>query len=103
MGVASNLSSGLRLIGIDFGRLSRTLLNLPRYWGDMARYRSCTPQRFPMRLRYLKPMLLDYASQAGVADGHYFFQDLWPLKKSLPPVRIGILTLGRGSTVLWPT
>ena len=81
MGVASNLSSGLRLIGIDFGRLSRTLLNLPRYWGEMARYRSCTPQRFPMRLRYLKPMLLDYASQAGVADGHYFFQDLWAAQK----------------------
>jgi SAM-dependent methyltransferase len=81
MGVASNLSSGLRLIGIDLGRLSRTLLGMPRYWGDMARYRSCTPQRFPVRLRYLKPMLLDYASQAGVADGHYFFQDLWAAQK----------------------
>jgi SAM-dependent methyltransferase len=81
MGVASNLSSGLRLIGIDVRRLSRTLMSLPRYWGDVARYRSCTPQRFPMRLRYLKPMLLDYASQAGVADGHYFFQDLWAAQK----------------------
>ena len=79
--MASNLSSGLRLIGIDFGRLGRTLLGLPRYWGDLARYRSCAPQRFPVRLPYLKPMLLDYASQAGVADGHYFFQDLWAAQK----------------------
>jgi hypothetical protein len=81
MGIASNLSRSLRQIGIDFGRLSRTLLSLPRYWGDVARYRSCTPQRFPLRLRYLKPMLLDYASQAGAADGHYFFQDLWAARK----------------------
>jgi SAM-dependent methyltransferase len=81
MGVASNLSGGLRLVGIDFGRLCRTLMGLPRYWGDVARYRSCASQRFPVRLRYLKPMLLDYASQAGVADGHYFFQDLWAARK----------------------
>jgi hypothetical protein len=81
MGVASNLSSGLRLIGIDVARLGRTLLSVPRYWGDAARYRACAPERFPMRLRYLKPMLLDYASQAGDADGHYFFQDLWAAQK----------------------
>jgi hypothetical protein len=81
MSVASNLSGGLRLIGIDFGRLSRTLLGLSRYWRDVARYRSSSPQRFPVRLRYLKPMLLDYAGEAGVADGHYFFQDLWAAQK----------------------
>ncbi len=34
-----------------------------------------------MRLRYLKPMLLDYANPAGVANGHYFFQDLWAAQK----------------------
>jgi SAM-dependent methyltransferase len=71
----------LRLAGIDFGRLSRTLLGLPRYWGDVGRYRSFGTQRFPMRLRYLRPMLLDYTSQAGTADGHYFFQDLWAAQK----------------------
>jgi hypothetical protein len=26
-------------------------------------------------------MLLDYSSQAGVAGGHYFFQDLWAARK----------------------
>jgi hypothetical protein len=46
--VASNLLSGLRLIGIDVGRLSRTLLSLSRYWGDVVRYRSYSPQRFPL-------------------------------------------------------
>ena len=81
MGAASHLSNGLRLIGIDLSRLSRTLLGLPRYWGDMGRYRTSAPQRFPIRLRHLKPMLLDYTSQAGVADGHYFFQDLWAAQK----------------------
>jgi SAM-dependent methyltransferase len=81
MGVALNLSSGLRFIGFDFVRFGRTVAGLPRYWGDTRRYRAGAAGRFPVQLRYLKPMLLDYTDQAGTADGHYFFQDLWAARK----------------------
>ena len=79
--VASKLANGFRVIGIDFDRFGRTILGLPRFMGDMHRYRSAATDRFPMRLRHLKPMLLDYSRQAGIADGQYFFQDLWAAQK----------------------
>ena len=77
----SRLSNGLRLIGFDFGCFAQTLLALPRFWQDVRRYRASASRRFPLRLRYLKPMLRDYAGQAGAADGHYFFQDLWAARQ----------------------
>jgi hypothetical protein len=75
--VSSALSNSLRLIGFDIGRFCRTLLAIPRFWRDLRRYRSSVSRRFPLQLRYLKPMLLDYTDQAGIADKHYFYQDLW--------------------------
>jgi len=79
--VAPRLSNGARMIGFDFDRFGRAILNMPRFVGDMRRYGSAASSRFPVRLRHLKPMLLDYSGQAGDLDAHYFFQDLWAAKK----------------------
>jgi hypothetical protein len=81
MGITSGVSSGFRAIGIDFHRLGRTVQGVPRFLSDMRRYQSGASDRFPIRLRHLKPMLLDYFDQAGDASGHYFFQDLWAARK----------------------
>src|SRR5688572_7828616 len=79
MGLTSKARNALGLVGVDTSRLAATLLRLPRFVRDFNRYRrSSTGQgRFPARLRHLKPILIDYKSDAGAASGHYFFQDLW--------------------------
>jgi SAM-dependent methyltransferase len=81
MGIIPKLSVGFRTIGIDFGRFGRTIRGVPRFLGDVRRYRAIASDRFPIRFRHLKPMLLDYSCQAGIASGHYFFQDLWAARK----------------------
>jgi hypothetical protein len=81
MGLASKVSSGFRAVGIDFERLGRTIRGIPRFLNDIRRYQTNDSGRFPIRVRHLKPMLLDYAGQAGDASGHYFFQDLWAARK----------------------
>ena len=81
MGMASKLSNGFRMIGIDVDRFGLAIRYLPRFLRDARRYRSVASQRFPMRLRYLKPMLIDFGGQAGNLDEHYFFQDLWAARK----------------------
>jgi hypothetical protein len=65
------------LIGFDVSRFGQTFAAIPRYWRDVRHYRSLAGRRFPLQLRDLKPMLLDYTDQAGIGDRHYFYQDLW--------------------------
>jgi Caenorhabditis protein of unknown function, DUF268 len=77
----SMVASGFRTIGIDFDRLGRTIRGVPQFFGDLRRYKSTASDRFPIQLRYLKPMLYDFSEEAGVADRHYFYQDLWAARK----------------------
>jgi SAM-dependent methyltransferase len=56
---------------------------MPRFVRDCRRYRKAAPagSPFPLRLRDLKPILVDYFEQAGSGEGHYFYQDLWAARK----------------------
>jgi hypothetical protein len=62
----------LRQIGFDPIRTLRGLSGLPKYLKDLSSY------SFKSGLKNLRisPALLDFSDQSGVADGHYFWQDL---------------------------
>ena len=62
--------------------LIRSLQNLPTYWKDLSSYRKLNKSAsFHFQLRDAFPILTDMSSNAGVAGGHYFHQDLWAAKK----------------------
>ena len=46
-----------------------------------AEYRRQSEDRFPLTLRDLEPVLTDFVSEAGIARGHYFHQDLWAARR----------------------
>src|SRR4029434_5605617 len=83
MGLASHVNNGLRMLGLESGRLSTVLRGLPRFARDVHKYRagSSGTAQFPFAWRNLKPILIDYHDQAGAASGHYCFQDLWAARK----------------------
>lgn len=69
-----------RTAGIDPVATIAWCRGLPRYLRDVRTYRGRHREvggAFPFSWRNAKPFLADFASEAGVAGGHYFFQDLW--------------------------
>jgi hypothetical protein len=69
---------GAQLLGIDVFRARESLYGLPQFVRTLREYLAA-PQddRFPVTARNLVPILSDFRSEAGVATGHYFHQDLW--------------------------
>jgi hypothetical protein len=75
------VASWASLFGLDVRRVL-ALRHLGRYAGDCWRYaRRSDHHGFPLRLSALMPVLTDLDEQAGVADRHYFLQDLWAARK----------------------
>ena len=66
--------------GFDIHRAA-TLRRLPRFMRHAAEYRRQSDGRFPLTLGDLEPILTDFASEAGIARGHYFHQDLWAARR----------------------
>lgn len=64
------LGTAMATIGIDAGRVA-SLRNLARFWRER---RAFIEQGG--RIDRLRPILFDYADSSGVANGHYFHQDL---------------------------
>jgi hypothetical protein len=79
---ARQLIHWLSLLGLDPVRAHNNARAVPRFLGDLLRYRqSGQHPRFPLRAGLLLPMLSDYSDSAGGARGHYFHQDLWAARK----------------------
>jgi SAM-dependent methyltransferase len=61
---------------------ARAILGLPRFVFDICRYsRLNPPNGFKLLPINLTPVLGDFRGQAGIANGHYFHQDLWAARK----------------------
>jgi SAM-dependent methyltransferase len=76
------LNTILKLLGFDFGRSLITLAELPYFLKTMTAYKHAARDGpFPLRLRSLRPLLLDRKDQAGQINNHYFFQDIWAARK----------------------
>ena len=68
----------VNLLGMNFNRLGSTLVNSPRFVGELLAYRRrARGSEFPLRMKEISPLLHDASSQAGYVDGHYFLQDIW--------------------------
>ena len=82
MGLISKLSNALGTFGVHPQKLVQSLCGMPRYFGDIRRYKKlATNNDMPLHLRNLKPILFDFYAAAGEASGHYFYQDMWAARK----------------------
>jgi len=78
------LKRQIPITGFDPWVLYRNLKGAPAYFSDWRRYRQLNSSpTFRARLRYAYPILTDRYASAGLADGHYFHQDLWAARMIL--------------------
>jgi hypothetical protein len=62
--------------------LLKTLTGFPAFLHDLRRYQRMNElPAFHVNARDLFPILTDRTSSAGVAEGHYFNQDIWAARK----------------------
>jgi len=69
----------VQLMGFDPLLALKAIAAIPRFLRDIGSYGP--DPKFPLRLKSLYPVLVDYRSQAGAARGHYFHQDLWAARR----------------------
>lgn len=70
------------VLGFNPYQLRRNITQAPQYIRDLRTYKRLSKgQRFTLSSRHMYPVLSDYTSQAGVAEGAYFHQDLWAARK----------------------
>ena len=72
----------MRQFGFSPEQLIHGLRGLPRFWRNLATFkRQMRGASHPMAFGALYPVLADYRETAGVAEGHYFHQDLWAARR----------------------
>jgi len=70
------------LVGFSPRVLFRSISGIPYFITTLIKYRRLNSDpSFRISVRSLFPILSDRGDTAGVADGHYFHQDLWAAKK----------------------
>jgi hypothetical protein len=70
------------LLGLSPKTLLKTVKGVPYFLRSVRRYQRLNRNpSFRISLRNLFPILSDRDAGAGVAEGHYFHQDLWAAKK----------------------
>ncbi len=72
----------LAIAGLDVKKVLRSIRGVPAFALDFARYRRAAKNGgLPIRLSRLFPVLPDRYESAGLAQGQYFFQDLWAAQR----------------------
>ena len=70
------------LIGFSPTVLLKTIMGIPYFLGSLREYRrSNRSASFRVTIKHMFPILTDRDDSAGVAEGHYFHQDLWAARK----------------------
>jgi hypothetical protein len=70
------------LLGFSPGVLLRTVAGFPHFLSDCRKYQRLNRRSsFRISLRHMFPILSDRGDSAGMANGHYFHQDLWAARK----------------------
>ena len=71
--------------GMDPLQFVRALKGIPTLFRNYFTYANASRNnqsiKFPLQLRDLRPRFHNYKSDAGVARGQYFYQDLWAARK----------------------
>jgi SAM-dependent methyltransferase len=72
----------LAMAGLDVRKVLMSIRGVPAFVMDFrSYYRASSGGGLPIRLSHMLPVLSDRYEHAGVAIGHYFFQDLWAARK----------------------
>jgi SAM-dependent methyltransferase len=80
--LAQRTLASLSTFGLEPILFVQSLGRLPRFAIEAIRFRSRSHDvAIPMRVDYFHPVLSDYDADAGVANGHYFHQDLWAARR----------------------
>lgn len=96
MKTLKRLHGSLAICGLNLKQIVFSIRGLPLFLRDFLRYRRASEglsPSFRIRLSDLFPVLSDRYGSAGVAKGHYFFQDLWVAKiiyKTMPSRHVDI-------------
>lgn len=72
----------MKLFGFDLPLATRSIRALPRFWSDyrdLKRQLDDLQNEFPIKKFY--PVLGEDSAQSGVANGHYFHQDLYVARR----------------------
>lgn len=78
----SKVKERLVQCGVNLEVLGLCIKNIPHFINTLREYkRLVRDQKFLPHLRNLFPCANEFDSQAGVARGHYFWQDLWVARK----------------------
>jgi hypothetical protein len=76
------IDHGLRLFGFNYRGFFTFFTELPYYVKTIMQYaRLNKGDRFPLKIKNFRPILTDRGDKAGIAEGHYFHQDIWAAKK----------------------
>lgn len=69
--------------GLNVRKILKVFLSCISYFSDIIKYNQFNDSKYklPLRIANLFPALGDKSSAAGVANGHYFHQDLWAARK----------------------
>jgi SAM-dependent methyltransferase len=75
----TRLTQALQLAGVNPAQIRNIVTGLPRYLRDARAYARVRKGRghFPLEVSSLYPIVWDFGDSAGIANGHYFHQDLW--------------------------
>jgi hypothetical protein len=73
----------LAIGGFDIKKLSMAIRGLPAFFRDVHEYRRVVAKTggLPIEWSTLLPITGERYDNAGIAQGHYFFQDLWAAQK----------------------
>ena len=68
--------------GFNPGTLAKSLAGMPAFLSSWFKYQKLNSRpALRLRIRDAFPILTDRRASAGLADGHYFHQDLWAARK----------------------
>jgi hypothetical protein len=71
----------LSINGFNVKTFILAIRGIPKFIFDLCKYKAKDQGKFPLKLKNLIIALGDRYENAGVANGHYFHQDLWAAKK----------------------
>ena len=80
--IIKKIYRSIQICGLDFRTILFSIRGLPQFIIDLYKYsRASAVGGLPIKLSNLFVVLADRYDSAGVAKGHYFFQDLWAARK----------------------
>jgi len=73
--VIRKVNTLLKIFGINFSRLYRTIVGTPKFITDVIKFDFLKSKRLGFPLKYWRPIFGEHLMSSGEAKGHYFYMD----------------------------